>query len=137
MADLEHGDYSEEEVASIYQLGKFFLENGDIKSAENVMRGLTVVKPLFYPAWLGLSYVALLDGGTDRALQCAEQAVAIAPEAIEALFYLITCALSVGDYNKAGTYLGEVAEKIENEQVSDPQLLRFYRAQLVRYENRG
>lgn len=136
MADVERGDYLDNEVDSIYELGHFFLENGDLRSGEILMDGLTQVAPEFYPAWLGMAYVALLDGALEIALRCAEQAVKLAPHSIEALLYLVVCSLSSGDYNKAGTYLGEVGEKVDNEEVVDPQLIRFYRAQLIRYQNR-
>lgn len=136
MADIDFGNYLENELDSIYELGRFFLENGDLRSAEVIMDGLNQVSPGFYPAWLAKSYVSLIDGALENALRCAEQAVKLAPQSVETLLYVVVCSLSCGDYNKAGTFLGEVGERVDKNEIDNPQLVRFYRAQLLRYQNR-
>ena len=128
--------YSEEEISTIYELGRLYLESGLFPAAENIMRGLTEVVPDFAPGWLGLCYLHIQNKNSDAALQAARQAVRADSSSIEAQLFLITCFLSVGDYNSAGTYLGEVGESIETGSVEDPNLIRFFKAQLARYQSR-
>ena len=129
--------YSNEEVERIYALGRFFLENGDIKRAEVVMAGLIEVAPEFAPAWLGMSYIYFQEKNLEQATQCALRALRSDPESVEATCYLITFTLTSGDFNSAGTYLGEISEKIEAGLIEDPKFIRFYKAQLARFQGRG
>ena len=59
------------------------------------------------------------------------------PDFTEAMLFLATCLLTNGDYNAAGTYLGEVGEKIESGMVDSPTVIRFFKGQLARFQNRG
>jgi len=126
--------YSDEEVAHLYELGRFFLENGDLRRGENVLVGLTEVAPDFAPAWLGVSYLHIQSGDFDAAIYAARQALRVEPNFAEAILFLASCLLTSGDVNTAGTYLGEVGEMIDSGAVEDPNVVRFYRAQLGRYE---
>ena len=128
--------YSDEEVSRIYELGRLCLENGDVKKAEAVLTGVTQIAPDYAPAWLAMSYVQLLGKNQDAAFQAARQAYKADPNSVEAMLFLISCLLSHHDYNTAGTYLGEVAERIESGAVSHPNVVRFYRTQLARYQSR-
>jgi len=136
-AELVKAAYAEEEVSSIYRLGLFFLENGEITRAEPLMTGLVDVAPNFSPAWLGVAYVAAMKGEIEQALSAVRQALRVDPEAVEAQLFLVACLLSTGDYNAAGSYLGEVQEKIDRGEVSDPDHVRFYQSQLARYQYRA
>ncbi|MCO6431223.1 MAG: tetratricopeptide repeat protein [Deltaproteobacteria bacterium] len=134
--DQMRGGYSEEEVSSIYELGRIYLENGNLKAAEAIMQGLTEVVPDFSPAWLGLCYIQVFSNNYDAALLAARRAHTADPASPEALLFLISCLLSSGDYHAAGTYLGEIGEKIEGGGITDPEIVRFFRAQLARYQAR-
>lgn len=129
--------YSDDEILHIYELGRLCLENGDVRRAESILSGLTYIAPDFAPAWLGMSYVHIQAKNHDAALQAARQALRLDAESVEAMLFLISCLLTHGDYNSAGTYLGEVADRIDGGSVDRPNLVRFYRAQLARYQNRG
>ena len=128
--------YADEEIAHIYELGRLCLENGDIRRAETVLSGVTQIAPEFAPAWLGMAYVHIQNRSLDDAIFAARQALRLDPDFTEALLYLIACLLTTGEHTAAGTYLGEVGEKIESGTVIHPNLVRFYKAQLVRYQNR-
>jgi tetratricopeptide (TPR) repeat protein len=128
--------YSEDEVAHIYELGRFHLENGDTRRAEAIMTGLNEVAPNFAPAWLGTSYLNILNRSYDTALAAARSALRINPEMPEALLYLVACLLTTGDVQSAGTYLGEIGERIESGAIDRPDLIRFYRGQLARFQSR-
>lgn len=126
--------YSDEEISHIYELARFYLENGALKPAAAIFLGLTKVAPDFIPAWLGLSYISFSNKVFDEALRLVEQAMKINAQSEITILYFITCLLVVGDYNAAGTYLGEIGEKIEAGLVADPKLIRFYKIQLARYQ---
>jgi len=128
--------YSDEEIAHLYELGRFFLENGDIRRAEIIITGITEVAPDFAPAWLAMSYIHIQGRNTDGAIFAARQALRVNPGSAEATLFLATCLLTSGDLNSAGTYLGEVGEMIESGSVDDANIVRFYRAQLARFQSR-
>jgi len=128
--------YSDHEIAHIYELGRLFLENGDLRKAEAVLHGITEIAPEFASGWLGMAYVHIQNKSNDEAVYAARQALRIDPDFTEAMLFLISCLLTAGDYNSAGTYLGEVGEKIESGAVDHPNIIRFYGAQMARYTNR-
>jgi Tfp pilus assembly protein PilF len=135
-AELVRRSYLDEEINQIYELGRLWLENGDLKGAEVIMNGLVEVAPQFAPAWLGLCLIQTQAGDIDAATKSAKRAHNIEPESVEAILFLTACLLTIGDYSRAGTFLGEIAEKVDSGAVADQNILRFYRAQLARYENR-
>lgn len=136
LPDLRRRGYSTEEVDTIYELGKLYLAGGNIQAAENIMQGLISVMPDYLPGWLALSYIHGINHNHDSALFAARQAVRIDATSTEAQLFLIACLLTVGDYNAAGTYLGEVNDKVENGSVDNAYHVRFFKAQLVRYHSR-
>lgn len=128
--------YLEDEVRHLYALARFWLEAGDLRGAEIVGEGLTQVAPNFGPGWLLLAYTRLAAGDIEKGHEYSRRAIAVAPDGMEAMLYLVCCLLSVGDYNSAGTYLGEVGERIEAGAAESPALIRFFRAQLARFQTR-
>jgi hypothetical protein len=135
-AEVLKRGYSDDELAQIYELGRFCLENGDVRRAEAIMFGLNEVAPEFAPAWLGTCCIHTQNKNYDGALHASRQALRADGESIEAMLFLACCLLSTKDFNSAGSYLGEVGERIESGGVDNPNLMRFYRAQLARYQNR-
>jgi predicted Zn-dependent protease len=101
------------------------------------MLGLNEVAPEFAPAWLGTAFLRGLAEDYDGALQAAKRALRQEPESVEAMLYIVTLSLTTGDYSAAGTYLGEVGERIELGRVVSPHVPRFYKMQLARYQSRG
>lgn len=128
--------YSEDEIESIYELARFTAENGDLLRAEVILTGLVEVAPDYAPAWLGMSFIHAQKKAFDAAIKAAQNALRANPEMVEAELFLISCYLTNGDLNAAGTILGEVGEKIEGGLVDNPEAVRFYRMQLARFENR-
>jgi Tfp pilus assembly protein PilF len=136
MPDSLRRGYSDEEIDCMYRLACVELENGNLKLAETICRGLVEVSPQFVPAWLVVAYVLGQDANYADAQAAAEQAVRIDPESAEALLFLVCYLLTNGDLQSAGTYLGEVADRIDGGQITDPTMIRFFRSQMVRYQNR-
>lgn len=137
VSELLKRSYSDEEVAAVYDLGRFCLENGELRKAEVIFLGLTEVAPDFALAWLGVAYVRVHSKEWDAAIAASRQALRVSPECAEALLVLASCLLSASDFNSAGTYLGEFGDLIESGQVENPVALRFYKAQLARYQTRA
>jgi hypothetical protein len=52
------------------------------------------------------------------------------------MLFVVIAALALKDSSMAGTYLGEVGDRIEQGQVSNPNVTRLYKMQLARYQNR-
>jgi tetratricopeptide (TPR) repeat protein len=129
--------YSDEELNHIYELSRLLLESGDFRRAETILHGINEVAPDFGPAWLGMAFVRLHEKDYDKAATHARQALRINTDSVEAMLFLACALLSTGDYNSAGTQLGEIGERIESGAIDQPNLVRFYRAQLVRYQSRA
>ena len=128
--------YSDEEVASIFQLARLFAENGNVRQSEVLALGLNETAPEFAPAWLLRSYLHIQDKDFDKAVFAARQALRIDPNMVEALVFLVSCFLTLGDFHSAGTHLGEIGERIDGGSVNDSRISRLYESQLVRFQNR-
>lgn len=135
-AVLKRG-YTDEEVAHIYELGRFFLENGDIHRASHIFTGLLRVAPEFSAGWLGSAYVAIQNSDIDTALGYAQHVLQIEPDSVVAMLYITACSMTLGDYNSAGSYLGEIGEQIDAGAADDPAVKRLYESQLARYQYRS
>ena len=85
---------------------------------------------------MGLAYVHVQNKNFEAAISACGGALRADPNCSEAMLYLAACQLATGDFNSAGTYLGEVGERIEGGVIDDPSQIRFYKAQLARYQNR-
>jgi len=128
--------YSDDELSHIYELGRFFLENGDLNRAQAIMQGLCDIAPDFAPAWLGMCYIAYQNKDIETAVQFARSALKAEAKFVEATLALVAGLISLGDYTSAGTNLGEIGELIDGGQLDDPKIIRFYKAQLMRFQNR-
>lgn len=129
--------YSDDEVANIYELGRFLLENGDLRRAEAIFAGLVDLLPDFSPAWLGMAYLKAQGQDFEAAVQLLRSCLRISPQSKEAMLMLVACVLCTGDVSTAGTYLGEIGDLIESGELDDPSLIRFYKMQLARYQTRA
>jgi len=128
--------YSDDEIAHLYEFGRVSLENGRINRADAVFQGLVQVAPDFAPAWLGLAYIHALNSKFDEAVFASRQALRIDPNLYSGMLYLAAFLLTTGDYHAAGTQLGEIGERVEAGMLGDPNLIRFFRVQLARFQNR-
>jgi len=135
-AELPGRKYSRDEVVDIYELGKFWLESGQYKRAEAVMTGLNEVAPDFAPAWLGTAFLRSVASDYDGVVVAAKAALRLEQDSVEAMLFLAMAALALKDINTAGTYLGEVGDRLEQGGVSNPNVARLYKMQLARYQNR-
>jgi predicted Zn-dependent protease len=135
-SEVQKRGYSDQEVETIYLLARVMLENGRMREAALILKGLNEVAPNFSPAWVARSALALLNGDTPEAVLTAERGVKADTESPYAMVFFVTALLSSGDYNTAGSFLGEIGERIQAGEIDDPHLKSFYKAQLIRYENR-
>jgi len=128
--------YTDEEITHIYALGRFSLGNGQLRKAELLFQGITEIAPDFVPAWLGLAYAQIYNEDLKAAITSSQRALKMNPDSVEAMLFLVSSLLTTGDFNTAGTYLGEVGEKIAGNAIDNPNVIRFYKAQLARYQSR-
>ncbi len=135
LSDVLKRGYSDQEIHHIYELARFNLENGQIAKAETILKGLVAVAPEFVPAYLGLTYIDLLNDNFDSALHNAKEAHKFDPSSPIAAIFLVTVLISIGDFTTAGSHLGEVGDVIETSPNQNSNLVRFYRAQLARFKN--
>lgn len=135
-AELPRRSYSADEVVDIYELGKLWLESGQLKRAEALMTGLNEVAPDFAPAWLGTAFLRSVSGDYEGVAAAAKRALKVSPDCVEAMMFMAVAALALKDVTMAGTYLGEVGDRIEQGVVSNPSVSRLYKMQLARYQNR-
>jgi Flp pilus assembly protein TadD len=132
-SDALRAVYSKEEQLDIYALAKMSLETGQCKRAEVILKGLTTVVPEFLPAWLALSVAQASLGNIEGANDSARYALKLQPDSPGAMILIVATSLTMGDQSTAGTYLGELKELIEQGIVSDPNLIRLFKMQMVRY----
>lgn len=126
--------YSDDEIDQIFALARFHIENGNLKLAEPILRGLCDIRPDYAPGWLGACYLALISEQFESCATFARNALKCAPGSIEAQLFLISALLSLGDMSGAGTLLGEINDMFESGQILNPHFANFFKAQLGRYQ---
>ncbi|MCI5064132.1 hypothetical protein MRY87_00250 [bacterium] len=127
--------YSNSELESLYALSRMYLLAGETHSSEKIARGLTAVAPDFEKAWLLLSYLLLMKEDLNGVFAAARQALRIHTTSLEALLFLVISAFEGEDFQSGGTYLGEVADLLGQEDAR-PELRRVYESQTLRFEQR-
>lgn len=135
--EAPRSNYSKEEQVDIYALARLCLESGQIKRAQVILRGLTTVAPDFLPGWLAISVAYASAGNIESALDAAKQALKLQPDSPAAMILLVTTSLTLGDQSTAGTYLGELNDLIEQGVVNDPNMIRLFKMQMVRFNGIG
>lgn len=128
--------YANEELESLYTLGRHYLEIGRFYSAKNIFNGLVSVSPEFVKAWQGLTVTCLLSGSINEAAGAARQLLRIDPGSILGHLLLVDTQLIQKDFNSAGTALGEISEMIEKSPAVSPNLIKIFKALLVRFEHK-
>jgi len=135
-SDMIRSGYTEAEMQSIYALGRLSLESGNFVRATVILKGVIEVAPEFAPAWLALGYIAIMNSEYEQALTYLSQILRRNPTHPEAMLMNVICSLCTGDINSAGTYLGELKDAIDGDMINNPQLVRLYQSQLVRFQSR-
>lgn len=128
--------YSEQEVQLLYELGRLFIENGELRKAEVIFKGIVAVEPTFVAAWLGLAYLYHYSSQTDEGISAAKKVVQLEPGSVEGSLFLAVFLYSSSEISAAGAILGEIREKVEAGSVKDPNILRIYRSQVERFSSR-
>ncbi len=127
--------YSDDELEAIYSLGLLFIENGELLKARNIFEGLIEINNLFLSGYIGMIYIEMDSGNIQDAIKYCQKALEISPNSYPVILMYVSCLLSTGDSNKAGIYLGEIADAIEDKLITNYDIIRFYRSQIIRYQN--
>lgn len=127
--------YSDEELNAIYSLGLTFIENGELLKARNIFEGLIVVNNEFLSGFIGMIYIEIEAGNIQDAIKYCQKALELNPNSYAIMLMYVSCLLSSGEANKAGMYLGEVADAIEDKLITNYDIIRFYKSQILRYQN--
>ena len=125
--------YSDQEVKDIYAFGRYLFGAGRLNDARAVFEAVSNIVPSFLPGWLGLCAVQVQIGNKEQAVSAARHAYRLGPDYPLVILFLIIALLGTGDYTAAGSYLGELGEKVDAGMVNDTRLVRLYRAQISRY----
>ena len=80
-------------------------------------------------------YLEIEAGNFQDASKLCQRALEVNPNSYETMLMYVACLISLEDFNKAGTYLGEIADAIEGEIIFDYDVIRFYKSQIIRYQN--
>lgn len=134
LLNVKSSSYSEEELDLLYSLGVFYLEAGHYRSAEMVFQGLTAIAPSFADSWLAASATFFMLGNFDQAKRHAHQAMRLNPHDVQVQLLYVTILLSQNELSEAGTLLGEIKEQIDTRVIQNPDQIRYFRAQLARFE---
>jgi hypothetical protein len=136
--------YSDDQIESLYSLGRHYLKIGSFRNAEIIFRGIVAVRENFFQAHLALIYLLINNDLYTEASLLVEntKSLFISEGDIDKnhfarlLLLESIISLNLADFAKAGTALGEVHELIENHTVDNADLISIFRSQLVRYQSK-
>lgn len=125
-------EYSEEELASLYELGRLYFEMGYFAPAERIFSGLANVDNGRTPARLGLGLVKLERGFLQDATSHFRQVLQSGAYEAQAKIALGASFIAGGDLTRAQSILGEVTKTIEEGRSLDVEERRLFEALLLR-----
>lgn len=123
-------EYSAEESAAIYELGRMYFEMGYLAAAERIFNGLTVVDGGRTPSRVGLGVVKLERGAFDQAFEQFRAAMKSGRFELEAKLGLCASLVAMGDFTHASEFLDELRPQVEA--TPEEAVKRIYRALALR-----
>ena len=127
--------YADDEFDRMYAVGRYLIQIGQLKSAEQIFRGLTAVRPDKALSWLGRCYLHSFNEESEALFDAASQGFKLHPNDVGIRIFLIVALFAQGDVAAAGTELGELGELIEGTPPENADVIRLYKSQLARYQN--
>lgn len=121
--------YSNDELFSIYELGRMYYEMGYFAAAERIFAGLVAVSDDFAEARLGLGLVKFECEQYDEAAGCFRSLVQEDKLALEAYLGLAAIFIAQGEATRARTLLLQLekgVEGIDNLPPNARRLWQFY-----------
>ena len=126
--------YSDDEQIALYELGRFLYSVGSLRRAEMIAEGLIAVAPRFAEGWLLRAVLFWHRWQTVEAEDAVRQSLRCNSDSLEASLLFVSCLLTRQDLQSAGTFLGEIGERMAESSKVDQRLRRFYESQIVRYQ---
>jgi hypothetical protein len=106
--------YTQEDLTSIYELGRMYFEMGFFMPAERIFAGLTVVDNGTTPARLGLGLLKLERGLFQESTVFFRASLQAKTFTLEAKLGLVAAFLGMGEIPRARSLLAEIAKEIQS-----------------------
>ena len=126
------GEYSNEELVAIYELGRLYFEMGYFVPAERIFNGLAVVDGGKTPARLGLGLVKLERGLFQEAMIHLRGVLKSGPHRMQAKLALCAAHIGAGEIVRSQSILGEIAQELGQGVEIHHEQRRFYEALVLR-----
>ena len=124
--------YSNEELSSLYELGRLYFEMGYFAPAERVFNGLCAVGEGRTPARLGLGLVKLERVLYQEATIQFRNALQLTSSSLQAKLGLCAAFIAIGEISRARTILAEIAKSAELNEQTDAEIRRLFEAFVIR-----
>lgn len=125
-------DYSSEELATIYELGRLYFEMGYFAPAERVFSGLSSVDDFRTPARIGLGLVKLERGLYQEASTHFRAALQSGSFELQAKLGLCASFVAAGELSRTQSILGEISKSVEDGQELEPEERKLFEALIIR-----
>lgn len=104
--------YSNEELSSIYELGRMYFEMGFFVPAERIFGGLVAVDNGQTPARIGLGLLKLERGLFQESTIHFRTAIQAGPFALQAKIGLVSAFIGLNELPRARSLLGEIGKEL-------------------------
>ena len=125
-------EYSNDELAAIYELGRLYFEMGYFAPAERIFGGLSSVDDARTPARIGLGLVKLERGLYQEAATHFRLALQSGSFELQAKLGLCASFIAAGELGRAQSILGEISKSLENGQDLEAEEKRLFEALILR-----
>lgn len=126
--------YSNEELISIYELGRMYLEMGYYTPAERIFNGLCVVDSGTTPGRVSLGVIKLERGLFEESAQHFKRALQEGYYPLQAKLGLSVAFIGQGDISRAKSVLVQVASELEKSNGTPAELRTLWEALALRCE---
>lgn len=123
------GEYSRDELAAIYELGRLYYEMGYLTAAERVFNGLSCVDNAQTPARVGIALVKLERGSYDDAVEQFRCALRTPAGELPAKVGLCATLVAMGNVPRAAELLQEIRPEMAQQ---SPEVARIFEAYCIR-----
>lgn len=125
-------EYTNDELFSMYELGRMYFEMGYFAPAERIFNGLSAVDEDRTPSRLGLGLVKLERGLYQEAAVHFRAALQSGVYPLQSKLGMCTAFIAVGELSRAKSILAEIAKGSEVDAQTESELRKLYEALAIR-----